>query len=36
MPREVHLLFKKYIGNNDPYKLFKCQSNDMVLAGMTI
>jgi len=32
LSREVHLLFKKYSGNDDPYKLVKRQSNDMVLS----
>lgn len=32
LSREVHLLFKKYSDNNDPYKWVKRQSNDMVLS----
>ncbi|MDS1032380.1 ARMT1-like domain-containing protein [Porphyromonadaceae sp. NP-X] len=32
LSREVHILFKKYSGNGDPYKLVKRQSNDMVLS----
>ncbi len=32
LSREVHLLFKKYSGNDNPYKLVKRQSNDMVLS----
>ncbi|HXL00049.1 MAG: ARMT1-like domain-containing protein [Dysgonamonadaceae bacterium] len=32
LSREVHLLFKKYSDNDDPYKWVKRQSNDMVLS----